>query len=564
MVTPNIDSLASQGRLFRNHYVAVPICAASRYALLTGKRPTSGTDSNSAFNNMPGSLPADPESWADLLRRNGWHTVSLGKITHEPDGYRWNYPSSYDSGRQSATHPDMRHSWNEVLFDHDKWGAQWYPLFAYADGTGRVKDVTPAWESGVDETGQSLPDEAYPDGQMAQAAIHKLREFADDGTRFCMAVGFHKPHLPFNAPKAYFDLYDPASLPDPSPLSKPIGANSATAQQSAEIGHYADNSDRAQLRHAYFACVSYIDAQVGKVLDELDALGLSDNTIVVLWGDHGWCLDDYGLMGKKVPLERAVEAPLIIRPPASLRPEVFAGVPAEGLVESIDIYPTIAELCGLTPPASADGSSLVPMLQNPHAPGKTHAYSRTGSLSTIRTLDWRLISASGDYDLYDLSSFRYELEDISASNPSVVDDLSADLDIQSTRPGTTYSDWAGGEPLLSDPAGDADKDGVSNALEYGASTDALDASSRPVSTLSYEDLTSMGFSTDEIIFSLTVATDRDDLSLLPATSIDLLNWSFAPLEYLDATEMVGNAVQLRFRLSDHSAPTRFFRFEGDL
>ena len=213
-----------------------------------------------------------------------------------------------DAGQNFTANTYMRFSWNEIVFDHDKWGARRYPLFAYADGTGRVRNVTSAWESGVDGNGQSLPDEAYPDGQMADAAIEKLREFADDGTRFCLAVGFHKPHLPFNAPKAYFDLYNPATLPDPSPVAAPTGANSATTTNSGEINAYSNQNDRAQLRHAYFACVSYVDAQVGKVLAELDTLGLADNTVVVLWGDHGWCLDDYGLIGKHKVLERAVES----------------------------------------------------------------------------------------------------------------------------------------------------------------------------------------------------------------------------------------------------------------
>jgi hypothetical protein len=150
MHTPHIDSLASQGRMFRNHYVQVPTCGASRYALMTGLRPTTASDDNNAFESlMPTSLPANPESWVDLLRRNGWHTAVLGKVTHEPDGYIWNFPSSYDIGRSSATFPDMRFSWNEVIYDHDKWGAQRYPLFAYADGTGRVSGVTSAWEIGA-------------------------------------------------------------------------------------------------------------------------------------------------------------------------------------------------------------------------------------------------------------------------------------------------------------------------------------------------------------------------------------------------------------------------------
>jgi arylsulfatase A-like enzyme len=565
MVTPNIDSLASQGRVFRNHYVAVPTCGASRYSMMTGLRPTAATDDNNAFEvSMPASLPAEPESWADLLRRNGWRTVSLGKVSHEPDGFRWNFPSSYDIGRSSATGADMPFSWNEILYDFDKWGAQRYPLFAYADGTGRVNGVSPAWEIGVDDKGRSLPDEAYPDGQMAQAAIEKLREFADDGTRFCMAVGFYKPHLPFNAPKAYWDLYNPATLPAPSPLAAPAGANSATLTNSGEINSYSGGGDRAHLRHAYFACVSYLDAQVGKVLAELDALGLADNTIVILWGDHGWRLDDYGRIGKHSLLERALEAPLIIRPPGGLRSETFAGIPAEGVVETLDIYPTIAELCGLTPPASVVGSSLVPMIRNPFAPGKNHAYSRWGSLTTIRTPDWRLINTSGDYDLYDLSTFRYEVADVSAANPSVVSSLSANLDIQSTRPGITYPAWAAGNPLLADPNGDGDGDGVANALEYGAGTGALDPSSRPVGAISFENLSGIGLGDSEIVFSFKVAANRDDLFLRPSTSTDLVNWSFEPLEFLDAVDRGGSSVELRYRLGGPSGASRFFRFSAPL
>jgi arylsulfatase A-like enzyme len=563
MHTPHMDALASQGRMFRNHYVAVPTCGASRYALMTGLRPTTATDGNNAFETqMPSSLPAQPESWADLLRRNGWHTVTLGKVSHEPDGYRWNSPSNnYDIGRSSATSADMRFSWNEILYDHGKWGAQRYPLFAYADGSGRVANVSPAWEIGVNGNGQSLPDEAYPDGQMAQAAIGKLREFADDGTRFCLAVGFFKPHLPFNAPKAYCDLYDPATLPGGSPTAPPTGANSTTTANSGEIDQYTAGSDRAKLRHAYFACVSYIDAQVGKLLAELDALGLADNTIVVLWGDHGFRLNDYGRIGKHTVLERALETPLIIRPPASLRPEVFAGVPAQGVVETIDIYPTIAELCGLTPPDSAVGSSLVPMLRNPFAPGKNHAFSIYNSMTTIRTPGWRLIDTNGDKDLYNLTTFRYEVADVSASNPSVVSTLSANLSTQGTRPGTTYAAWAGGNPLLADPDDDGDRDGITNRLEYAAGTDGLDPSDRPMPVLSFENLTSLGFSNRETVFRFPIAADADDFTLLPSTSTDLEDWAFDPLEFLDAPQSGAGGRELRFRVRDLSAAKRFFRLE---
>lgn len=564
MVTPNIDALASQGRVFNHHYVAVPTCGASRYALMSGFRPTSSTTGNNAFNYMPTSEPASPESWVDLLRRNGWYTTSIGKITHEPDGYRWSYPSTYDSNRQYATNPDMRFSWNEICFDHDKWGAQRYPLFAYADGTGRVKSVTPAWESGTDSSGESLPDEAYPDGQIAQAAISKLREFSDDNTRFCLAIGFFKPHLPFNAPKAYYDLYDPNSLPAPSPANKPTGANSSTTTNSGEPNSYSNNSDRDQLRHAYFACVSYIDAQVGKVLNELENLDLADNTIVVLWGDHGWCLDDYGLIGKHKVLERSLESPLIIRPHASLRSEAFAGISAEGVVETLDIYPTIAELCGLTPPSSIDGEPLVPLLRNPYSPGKNYAYARFGSLTTIRTPHWRLINTSGDYDLYDLSSYRYELEDISASNAAVVSDLSSKLDTHGSRPGISYTDWADDSPLLSIPGEDSDNDGYSNAAEYAAGTDALDPNSHPVQQISIEDLSGMGLGSNEPVYSIISAADRDDYSLIPLCSPDLSNWSHLPLQLLDASDLGNNTYNLRFRLLEPSATEHFFKLDSSL
>ena len=261
-------------------------------------------------------------------------------------------------------------------------------------------------------------------------------------------------------------------------------------------------------------------------------------------------------------LERSLEAPLIIRPPASLRPEVFAGVPANGVVETVDIYPTIAELCGLTLPASAVGSSLVPMLRNPFAPGKNHAFSRFGSLTTIRTSDWRIINTNGDYDLYDLSSFRYELEDVSAENPAVVNTLSGDLNVQGTRSGLSYASWAGGNPLLVDPSGDADGDGSVNMIEYGAGVDGLDSGEGPEAGLSFEDLTSYGFSDNELVYRFAVVTDRDDVSLLPSISSNLATWSFDPMEFLSAADLGGSRFMLSFRVPGPIDPRRFFRLNA--
>lgn len=442
MITPNMDRLANSGRLFKHHYVAVPTCGASRYALWTGKRPTTKADTgNGAFRQLPTTESSTPESFAHLFRRNGWRTCALGKISHEPNSFIWNSTPELggdDRGRTSVLRAEMPLSWDEIVFGPDKWGARINPLFNYGDGSGRTARRSPAYEIGTNRV-----DDDYMDGQIAKAAIAKLEEYKQENSRFLMAVGFFKPHLPFNAPKKYFDLYDPNTLPEPVPISAPTNALPGTAVQSSELNNYNhgyypgdpgdhhDNAYRRRLRRAYFACVSYIDAQIGKVLDALDSLDLSQNTIVVLWGDHGWCLDDYDLLGKHMVLERGVHSPLIVRVPGMS----FPGRATEGIVETIDIYPTLATLCGLTPPATVNGTSFIPMLKNPGAPGKGWAYSRQiNSLTqdTVRTERWRLIRVDSSYDLYDFHASPFEVDDVSAKFPEVVNDLvSNKLNVQS-------------------------------------------------------------------------------------------------------------------------------------
>lgn len=568
MHTPHMDRLVREGRAFTRHYVQVPSCGPSRYAMYTGRRPASHQDTvNRAFDQMPVALPAEPESFVDLFRRNGWHTVSIGKNSHAGNGIEWTLNA--EGERIQGNHPDMRFSWDEIILEPGKWGAKALPGLTYADGSHRIRGVSLAYEIGVDASGNSLPDEGYPDGLLAAAAVEKLREFKDTGTRFLLSTGFYKPHLAFNAPKAYWDLYDREQLPAPDPPTVSAGAMSSTTGQSGEAefnyGHYWEDGSpapfendayRRLLRHGYFASVSYIDAQVGKLLDALDELGLAENTVVVLWGDHGWCLDDYDRLGKHLVFERALLSPLIIRLPV----QPFPGETTSGIVESIDIYPTLAALSGLAAPDSVDGSSLVPMLYNPRAPGKGWAYSRQAStmnIDSVRTEDWRLIRSSNAYDLYDLKNNDWEVEDVSSQNSETLQYLiDTKLNVQSVREGTlSYNIWRSmhftpseiDEGLISEPHHDPDQDGWSNGWEAIGGTDPRDPADRPAygRTLC---AASGGW-----VVRFSGQTNFDDIAFLPQWSDDLSQWHPVANRFLGFTPLGDSTFQHTFSLSEPEA-----------
>ncbi len=425
MVTPNLDRLAAEGRLFRNHFVQAPTCGASRFSLLTGLRPSSSDHlSNEAFVRL---LPPDererPESFAHLFRRNGYHTAAFGKISHYPDGRIYSYEGEGD-GRA-----EMPHSWDEASGPVDKWGTAWNAFFGYADGSNRnqARGVAPAYEA------SDLPDTAYPDGLIAAAAVEKLAELQD--RRFFLAVGFFKPHLPFTAPQRYWDLYDPDTIPlSPNP-DLPGGSHPSSVHDSSEMfgsyghpvaeggaGKRVDDDYARTLRHAYFAAVSYVDAQVGTVLDQLERLKLTDNTIVVVWGDHGWHLGDHTIWGKHSTFERALRSTLIVRAPAMPDP----GVPADGLVESLDLYPTLAELAGLEAPDDLTGVSFVPLLNDPAHPGKDGAFGYWHGRRTLRTDRYRLTrydDGEPSIELFDLLTDPNETINVAAAHPDVVAQL---------------------------------------------------------------------------------------------------------------------------------------------
>ena len=270
-----------------------------------------------------------------------------------------------------------------------------------------------------------VADEGYSDGKLANLALETLEALHDDGKPFFLAVGFFKPHLPFNAPKKYWDLYDPEIFSLDNEIKRVSGAPDPAYHSHRELGGYIDMPEDEQLdagqtrmlRHGYYACISYVDTQIGKLLDKLEELGESDNTIVVLWGDHGFALGEANRWCKGTNFELDTRVPLIIRTPGMKHP----GRQTDALVEMVDLYPTLTDLAGLKTPWHLDGSSMRPVLQDPAAAGKsmvrsqfarpfsklnlTHmGYSiRTGQFRYGRWLDFKTREILAE-ELYDYSN----------------------------------------------------------------------------------------------------------------------------------------------------------------
>jgi arylsulfatase A-like enzyme len=425
--SPNIDQLAETGALFTNHYVSVPTCGASRYSLLTGMLPkTKEHLSNEACHNFIAGKPEteEPETFIHHLRRNGYYTVGIGKISHYVDGLLYGYTE------QVGTEYELPHSWDEMLFNPGKWETGWNAFFGYANGENRQnldRKVKPYEKSDVFDTG-------YPDGLTTELALKKMNQLAGKDEPFFLAVGFFKPHLPFNAPAKYWDMYYEKEIPlSPNPFI-PENVNKASLHNSGEFNGYQLGDEKAslegpvsdeyarKLRHAYFACVSYIDAQVGKLLDELDRLELAENTVVVLWGDHGWHLGDQLVWGKHTIFERALKSAFLVRAPGNA-----GGKTIDQVVGTVDIYPTLMELCDVKMSHETDGKSLVPLLNNTSVDWEDAAWGYYSNGISLRTDRYRLTkyfrNAWPVIELYDHKVDSNETRNIAADEPGVVEKL---------------------------------------------------------------------------------------------------------------------------------------------
>ena len=404
MVTPHMDKLASEGRQFDRHYVHAPTCGASRYALWSGQLPKSGlSQGNGAFKLY--AQGRAPKSLPQLFRESGYRTVQVGKLSHAPDGYLHRFTDGryYPAGDQL----ELPEAWDEISSRPGKWETPWFAFFGYDGGDTRRPGFRPPFESA------DVDDQGYPDALLADEAVKQLRQLNNLDQPFFLALGFYRPHLPFNAPQKYWDLYDrdAIDISDVDPLRRKGGEFWGYDHKPSQA---ADPDYVRTLRHAYYAATSYTDAQIGKVLDELDELGLREDTIVVLWGDHGYHLGELGYWGKHTLHEYSLQSPLIVRTPAAHH----AGQAADALVATVDIYPSLVELAGLPMPDHLDGHSFVPVLKNPAADTRDNVLSKT----SLRTDRYRLI---GDNQLYDHQTDPGETTNVAAEKPAVVVKLKA-------------------------------------------------------------------------------------------------------------------------------------------
>lgn len=387
--TPQIDRLAAQGTTFLNAHCQQAVCGPSRASLLTGLRPDT-TKVWDLKTRLRDNLP-DVVTLPQHFKDNGYNSVGLGK-TFDPrsvDGMMKNDPASWSRPYvKTEENPASQMGFvNEEFVARAKTAKRenrgnWEKMKAALGGTPAV------------EIDQDVADDAYDDGIYAEKAVELIGELSKADKPFFLAVGFKKPHLPFVAPKKYADLYSDKDIRLAEFEEMPVGAPQVHFQDSWELknGSYAGfkefqgkdlpEATARELVHGYMACVSYIDAQVGKLLDALDEQGIADNTIVVFWGDHGWHLGDHGMWCKHTNYEQATRVPMII----ARRAKGGRGTESMSPAEFVDIFPTLCDLAGIPKLDVLEGDSLVPVLDDPKAKVKDYAvsqYPRGGGKSTL-------------------------------------------------------------------------------------------------------------------------------------------------------------------------------------
>lgn len=374
IITPNIDKLASEGVVFTKAYCNVPVCGASRASLLTGVLPTK-TRFVDYLSRADEDVP-NAKMLPQVFKEAGYTTLANGKIFHHmEDGVErcWSeIPKSIAISHTASFDP----STTSVLSKR---------------GKGRI------YES------PDISGEEYRDATVAQNTIDDLQRLQKEGKPFFLACGFIRPHLPFYAPKKYWDLYDRDSITIAPNRYRPHNAPSSLRGSgefnSYDFGSYTPKTDdwHRMMKHGYYACTSFADKLTGDVLNELERLGLAENTIVILWGDHGWHLGEHEFWGKHNTMHNALQVPLIIKVPGEM-----AGQNTKALVELVDIFPTLCDLANVEVPSSVMGESFVPVIEGSDNACNDAVYSRFKSADAIVTKDFTYsLYENGEEMLYD-------------------------------------------------------------------------------------------------------------------------------------------------------------------
>lgn len=364
IISPNMDRLASEGLVFNRTYCQQAICMASRASLMSGLRPdTLNIYNTAALEDLAPGIPTINQQF----QKNGYTIWTSGKIYHHGIDRKVQFG-------ENNHEPETKQVGRGYLAEES------VKIMEEYDAVFRARTNQPGGGRGPAYEYPDVPDNAYADGAMTDMAIEQLAQFKTKGEPFFMAVGYHKPHLPFNAPKKYWDMYnrDEIKLADNPYL--PADVSRFFDYTWGELRNYAgiptgrellSDSLSRTLKHGYYACVSYVDAQIGRLLDALKQNGLDENTIVILWGDHGWKLGEHGMWCKHTQFELDNHVPLLLKVPGMKKP----GAKTNALVEFVDIYPSLCELAGLEIPAHVQGTSFAPLVNNPDLPWKKGAIS---------------------------------------------------------------------------------------------------------------------------------------------------------------------------------------------
>lgn len=435
--SPHIDQLGREGMRFNYAYANQAVCVASRFNFMLGKRSTSSGLYRFGVNFR--DVYPEMETLPQLFKNNGYHAESIGKVYHVGHGNTndedsWSIPHHGEKVIEYIV-PESDNeelTREEALFEN-------YNLYAKDKININELPRGAAWEA------PDVSDEAYADGRIARHAINRLRALSEDKSQpFFMAIGFIRPHLPFSVPKKYWDLYDRSQLPLPEYEIPPLDAPSFAVKKGGEINNFKpidpsralpyEEELKRNLIHGYYASISYMDEQLGRVMREIKNLGLDENTIIVLWGDHGWHLGDHGMWTKHTNYEQSTRIPIIIKAPGITK----EGIVCNQTVETVDLFPTLADLAHLerkVPYQELDGKSLTPLLKDPSNPVKDHIYHtyiRQGYIGeAIRNKRYRMIRWSHlkkeketVYELYDYDNDPQERVNIANKNQEVVNKMS--------------------------------------------------------------------------------------------------------------------------------------------